>query len=199
MVIDCRHGLRTPNEDFCHWNPKLFGLTIRVDNFWDIWGIFGRFITIVVLWVTIPCFPLINQYFFKRLRLYIQFTNIFLGLGLEFGPQRIKGFSHRVSLVHAFGGFTSFFCAFFSFFLGCSALQTSSFRSFARHCVEINSERVEYCTIFQRIVDLEFGPWMELGLKIWVGCPEAPSILPKSGRACAPFPLTPQFCYPRCK
>ena len=44
-----------------------------------------------------PCFPLFNHYFYKKLTLYIQIPNIYLGLGFEFGPQR--GFSHRVSVV----------------------------------------------------------------------------------------------------
>ena len=74
-----------------------------------------------------------------------------------------------MSVVRAFGGFTSFVVHFFfflSFFLSwlqCSA--TSSFRSFARHCVEISSEIVElkfilynFMTVFQRTA-LEFAPW----------------------------------------
>ena len=43
---------------------------------------------ILVLWV--PCFPLINHYFYKKLSIYTQIPNIFLGLGFEFGPQRIR-------------------------------------------------------------------------------------------------------------
>ena len=37
-----------------------------------------------------PCFPLINHYFYKKLSLYIQITNVYLGLEFEFGPQRIR-------------------------------------------------------------------------------------------------------------
>ena len=75
-----RHGLRTPNEDFCHWNPKLFGLTIRVDNFWDIWGIFGRFISTHFCTVTpLSMFFIINHYFNKKLSRYIQIPNKELG------------------------------------------------------------------------------------------------------------------------
>ena len=40
-----------------------------------------------------PCFPLINHFFYKKVSLYMQIVNIYLGLGLgfefEFGPQRI--------------------------------------------------------------------------------------------------------------
>ena len=37
-----------------------------------------------------PCFPLFNHYFYKKLSLYIQIQNIYLELGFEFGPQRIR-------------------------------------------------------------------------------------------------------------
>ena len=33
---------------------------------------------------------LINHYFYNNLCLYIQIPNIYLGLGFEFGPQRIR-------------------------------------------------------------------------------------------------------------
>ena len=33
---------------------------------------------------------LINHYFYKRLSLYIPIPNIYLGLGFEFGPERIR-------------------------------------------------------------------------------------------------------------
>ena len=38
----------------------------------------------------VRCFPLINHYFYKKLSLYIQIPNIYLGLGFEFGPQRTR-------------------------------------------------------------------------------------------------------------
>ena len=43
-----------------------------------------------VLRVPCPCFSLINQYFYKKLDHYIQIPNIYLGLGFEFGRQRIR-------------------------------------------------------------------------------------------------------------
>ena len=49
-------------------------------------GVIG---THFVLWVPCPCFPLINHYFYKKLGLYILLPNIYLGMGFEFGPQRI--------------------------------------------------------------------------------------------------------------
>ena len=45
---------------------------------------------ILVLWVPCPGFSLINHYFYKKLSLYIQIPNMYLGLGFEFGPQRIR-------------------------------------------------------------------------------------------------------------
>ena len=58
--------------------------TIWADKFWGIWGIFGRFIS-----THCPCFPLINHYLKKKLNLYFQIPNTYLGLGFEFGPQKI--------------------------------------------------------------------------------------------------------------
>ena len=46
--------------------------------------------SILVLWVPCPCFPIFNHYFYKKLSLYIQLPNIYLGLGFEFGSQRIR-------------------------------------------------------------------------------------------------------------
>ena len=37
-----------------------------------------------------PCFPLINHYFYKKLSLYIQIPKIYFGVGVEFGPERIR-------------------------------------------------------------------------------------------------------------
>ena len=68
------HGLRTPNEAFFHRNPKFLA---------------NLSAPILVLWVPCPCFPLIIHYFYKKLSLYIQIPNIYLGLGFELGPQRI--------------------------------------------------------------------------------------------------------------
>ena len=58
------------------WKFQTFGLgqTNWADEFWGIWGIFGR--TILVLWVSCPCFPLFNHYFYKKLSLSIHIPNI---------------------------------------------------------------------------------------------------------------------------
>ena len=82
-------------EAFFHRNTKLLGLDRQFGqiNF----GAFGVFsvnlsVPILVLWVPCPCFPLINHYSYKKLSLYIQIPNIYLGLGFEFefGMQRIR-------------------------------------------------------------------------------------------------------------
>ena len=72
---------------------------IQILNFvwaWaDNFGVFSVFSAnlsapILDLWVPCPCLPLINNYLFKKLSLYIQMPNIFLGVGFEFWPQRIR-------------------------------------------------------------------------------------------------------------
>ena len=75
-------------------NPKLLGLGRQIGP--KNLGAFGVFLAnlsapILVLWVPCPCFPLINHfkhYFYKKLSLYIQIPNIYLGLvfEFEFGP-----------------------------------------------------------------------------------------------------------------
>ena len=87
------HGLWTPNETFFHWKPELLGLGRQIGQINS--GAFGLFLAklsapILVQWVPCPCFPLFNHYFYKKLSLYIQIPNIYLGLGFEFGPQRIR-------------------------------------------------------------------------------------------------------------
>ena len=67
-----------------------------------IWSIFGQFISTHFCTVS-PCFSLINNYFYKKLSLYIlyiQIPNIYLGLGFDFGPQRLRNLAMRsVSIV----------------------------------------------------------------------------------------------------
>ena len=72
-----------------------FGLrqTNWADKFCGIWGIFGRTIsahfgTVSPLSMFFSLFN--NHYFYKRLSLYIHIPNVYLGLGFEFGPQRIR-------------------------------------------------------------------------------------------------------------
>ena len=81
-----------PMKLIFHRNPKLLGLGRQfgqMHKFWGIWGIFGRFIIthfqlpILVLRVPCPFFPLINHYFNKKLRLYIQILKKYLGVVVE--------------------------------------------------------------------------------------------------------------------
>jgi len=73
------HGLWTPNEAFFHQNP----------NFCGIWGIFGRFGTASPLSMFSMNQPWLIIISTKKLNLYIQIPNIYLGLGFEFGSQEI--------------------------------------------------------------------------------------------------------------
>ena len=67
-----------------------------------MFGAFGVFLAnlsapILLLRVSCPCFSLIIHYFYKKLCLYIQIQNIYLGF--EFVQQRIRD---CVSVVHAY-------------------------------------------------------------------------------------------------
>ena len=81
------HVLRTARESF-FW---------KFQTFWAWADKFGQkklghlgylSAPMLVLWVTCPCFPLINHYFYKKVSLYIQIPNIYMGLG--FRLQRIS-------------------------------------------------------------------------------------------------------------
>jgi hypothetical protein len=71
---------------------------IKIVNFWaraDNLGqqILGHFLYFQNLFGTVSSlsmFSLINHYFYKKLSLYIEISNIYLGLGFEFGPPRIR-------------------------------------------------------------------------------------------------------------
>ena len=69
---------------------QTFGLgqTIWTDIFWGIWGTFGRFISTDFGTLSPLSMFSINQPLF--LQIYIQIRNIHLGLGFEFGLQRIR-------------------------------------------------------------------------------------------------------------
>ena len=87
------HGLRTLHKVFFHWNSKFSGLDRQIGQI-NV-GAFGLFLVdlsthILALWVQCPRFPLINHYFYKKLSHFIQILNIYLGLGFEFGPWRIR-------------------------------------------------------------------------------------------------------------
>ena len=81
------YGLRTLYQliqRFFFENLKLSGLGRQIGS--KIIGAVGVFLAkisapILGLWVTCPCFPL---------SLYIHIQNIYLVLGYEFGPQRIR-------------------------------------------------------------------------------------------------------------
>ena len=72
---------------------RTFGLwqTNWVDKFWGIWGIFGQTISTHCGTVSpLSMFPLINHYFYKKTKPLYFIPNVYLELGFEFGPQRIR-------------------------------------------------------------------------------------------------------------
>ena len=92
--VEVTYDARTTdaNEAFFHWNPENLGLGRQIGQINS--GAFGVFSTklsapILVQWVPCPCFLLVNQYFHKKLSLYIHIPNIYLGFEFEFGPQMI--------------------------------------------------------------------------------------------------------------
>jgi hypothetical protein len=97
-VISDNHLLSTndyrrPMKPFFCQNPKLLGLGQQFKQIhFGAFGVFSANLSAPILLqrVPCPCFQLINHYFYKKLSLYIQIPNICLGLGFEFGPQKIR-------------------------------------------------------------------------------------------------------------
>ena len=90
---------------------RSFGLgqTNQADKFLGIWVIFGRTISTHFGTVSpLSIFSIFNH-FYKKLCLYIPIPNIYLRLGFEFELQRIRVFSHRVSVVRVQCWFRIFF------------------------------------------------------------------------------------------
>ena len=71
-------------------NPKLYAWADKLGR--KNLGYFQANLSapILVLWVPCPCFPLINHYFYKTISLYIQIPKKYLGVGVQFGPKRIR-------------------------------------------------------------------------------------------------------------
>ena len=85
----CNHRLRTPNEAFFNLNPDFWAWT---DKFWGILDIFGLTISTDFGTVShLSMFPIdILQ---KTKPLYPHPKYFFLGLGFEFGLQKIRDFA----------------------------------------------------------------------------------------------------------
>ena len=84
------HGLRTPNEPFSR-KYRTFGLgqTNWADKFWSIWGILSQ-TTYQHTVSSLSMFSIIQPLFVQKTKsLYIPHPK-YLGLGFEFGPQRIR-------------------------------------------------------------------------------------------------------------
>ena len=78
---------------FFHRNSKHLGLGRQFGQIdFRAFGVFSANLSapIFELWVLCPSFPLFNHYFYKKLSLHIQISNVFLRLGFDFGPQRIR-------------------------------------------------------------------------------------------------------------
>ena len=80
-------------------NPKLLGLGRK---FWKVdFGALGLFLADLSAPILSESLVLVCYYstitFYKKLRLYIQIPNIYLGLGFEFGPNRTRELSVRNS------------------------------------------------------------------------------------------------------
>ena len=92
------HELRTPNEAFCHRNPKLLA---------------NLSAPILVLWVPCPCFTLIHHYCYKKTKPLYPNPKYLFGIGIWiwiwiWAPKN-WGFSHRVSVVRACEVWQGFF------------------------------------------------------------------------------------------
>ena len=98
LITDYGHPERVFFE-----NPKLFGLGLQIRP--KSFGTFGVFLALSMLSVYQPLFLQKTKTF------YIQIPKIHLGVGVEFGPERIRYvFSHRVSVVHGEMYCNFFFC-----------------------------------------------------------------------------------------
>ena len=88
-----------PMKPFFIEIPKFWGWGRQIGqiNF----GAFGVFSADLSAPILVSMFPNINHYFYKKLSLYIQITNTFLGLGFEFWAAKNLGFSHYMSAVRA--------------------------------------------------------------------------------------------------
>ena len=83
-----------------HWNPKVLGLGRKIGQ--KNFGAFGVILAelsapILVQWIL--CLSLFNHYFYKRLSVYIQISSFYLGLGFEFGLQRIRNLAFVVRVI----------------------------------------------------------------------------------------------------
>ena len=77
----CKHGLWTSRKKAFFRKSQTSGLGQA--NL----GYFGRFFS--THFGTLM-FPLLNHYLYKKLGLYIQITKIYLGVAVEFRPERIR-------------------------------------------------------------------------------------------------------------
>jgi hypothetical protein len=88
-TVPPRHGLGTPRESFFQ---KFQTFWLR-QTFWvETLGIFSAGLSALIFVLSsLSMFSIIQplHYFYNKPSLYIQLSNIFLGVGFEFGLQRI--------------------------------------------------------------------------------------------------------------
>ena len=91
MKYAFRHGLRTPNKAFFHWNLEFLGLgrqIVQIDS--GVFGVFSAKLSAPILVQWVPCFSIIQPLFLQKTKPYIHIPNIYLGLWFKFGLQRIR-------------------------------------------------------------------------------------------------------------
>ena len=87
-IVRLNHGHLFFNWSLFSWNPELLCLCRQIGQVnSEAFGVFLAKIisTILVQWVLCPCFPLFNHHCYKK----INTPNFHLGLGFEFGTQRL--------------------------------------------------------------------------------------------------------------
>ena len=80
------HGLRTTNETFFHWNLELLGLGRQIEQKnSEAFRVVSAELSVPYLVQWVPCsYSYLFSHYLKK-RLYIHITNIYLGLGFQFG------------------------------------------------------------------------------------------------------------------
>ena len=68
------HGRRTPSEAFLQWYPKLLGLGRQIRPILSFFWHLGYFRQNPFWWVPCSCFPIINQYLYKKTKLLYSYS-----------------------------------------------------------------------------------------------------------------------------
>ena len=83
------YGLRMPNEAFFHWNSKVLGLGRQIGQInFGAFGVFSAKLSAPIL--VLSMFSMIQPLFLQKSKPINSQPKIYLGLGFEFWPQRIR-------------------------------------------------------------------------------------------------------------